>query len=83
MLNINGANGLRLLRSKVGDISRNLLAAQDLLDMGHAIHLDNAGCYMEHKETGVRTPIEQRNRVFEMDLQVALYDPFVGRARPQ
>ena len=82
ILCVGGNDCLRQLRTKVGSISRNLLAAQDLLDMGHAIWLDNDGSYMVHKATGLKTNIVHRNRIFEMDLEVVPFaeSPFAGPA---
>ena len=46
------------------------MAAADLVDSGHKIVLDGAGCYALHKASGHVMKIHRRNRVFEADFKV-------------
>ena len=57
----------RILRTKVGDVSRNLMAACDLLDAGHRVTLDNDGCFAVHKKTHKKIPIKRVGKSFLMD----------------
>ena len=60
----------RILRTKVGDVSRNLMAACDLLDTGHRVTLDNDGCFAIHKKTHKKIPIKRVGKSFLMDFQL-------------
>ena len=64
----------RILRTHVGNITKNLMAASDLVDSGHKIVLDDQDCYIEHKASGKITPIYRRHRVFEADFKLATPD---------
>ena len=60
----------RILRTKVGDVSRNLMAACDMLDAGHRVNLDNDGCYAVHKKTHKKIPVQRVGKSFLMDFKL-------------
>ena len=66
----------RILRAKVGDVSRNLIASCDMFDAGHRVVLDNDGCFAVHKKTHKRIPIKRVGKSFLM--QFALKTPKVS-----
>ena len=59
-----------ILRCAVGDVSRNLLSAFDLLETKHRVILDSDGCFAMHKPTGRKLKIVQEGKGFRMDFKL-------------
>ena len=62
--------GVRLMRTRDGDISKNLLSVSSLVDTGHRVVFDADGSYAEHKTSGRRISFARRNGIYELDLTV-------------
>ena len=74
----------RILRSQVGEVSRSLLAAHDLLATGHQVVLDDdpeIGCYAVHKKTGKRIEIKHQGKGFLVDFEIKQKPPLNGVGR--
>ena len=62
------------------DVTKPLAAASQIAAKGNRIVLDGAGSdsYIEHKASGVRTPLTIENGVYMMEMSVV---PFQGQAK--
>ena len=63
-------NGPRVLRTRVGAVTKNLLSVADLVDANRTVVFDAAGSFAKNKTTGALVPFKRRNSVFETDLVV-------------
>ena len=51
-------------------MSRNLMAACDMLDVEHRVTLDSDGCFAIHKKTGKKMKILREGKSFLMDFKM-------------
>ena len=70
----NGGHALGCLRTRVGQVSRNLMAVVDLVDTGHRVVFERDGdrdvSRATHKATGRSFPLRRAKRIYEADFEV-------------
>jgi hypothetical protein len=73
MLFYKDGSDTRVIRARVGDVSKGLISVSEMIDCGHRVVFDSDGCYAVHKKTGKTTTFKRRNKVFEIDVDVVPY----------
>ena len=75
---IGNGGPLRSARFRVAKVSRALMCVADMVDQGQRVVFElgadgKDGSYVLDRKTGIQTPIERRNRVYEFVLEVPPY----------
>ena len=54
----------------MADVSKVLASVSKICECGSRVVFDEAGSYIEDKESGEKTPIHKRNGVYVMDMRI-------------
>ena len=75
---------MKILRTRVGDVRKGLLAVAGLIDTGHEVIFDAERSVIHHKTTGKTTAMKRINDVFEVELDVVPFacSPFSRQMTP-
>ena len=79
-----GLCSMRLMRCRVTKVRKGLISVSDLVDSGHTVVFDGQRSYAQHKATGEGIELTRRNKILEMEFEVAKFDsagmgPFGGQ----
>ena len=58
------------IRAHICEVRKPLLSVSESVDAGHRVVFDKPVSYIEHKATGVKTPLKRQNGVFTLALDV-------------
>ena len=61
---------LRIVRTAVADVSKNLLAVSALVDAGHDVKFTKNRSTIKHVATGAETEMVRRNGIWEIDVEL-------------
>ena len=62
------------LTAQIADVKNTLGSVHQMVRAGNCVHFESGNCYIQHMQTGQRTPIEERNGTFEVGIWVPKAD---------
>ena len=58
------------LTAQIADVKNTLGSVHQMVRAGNCVHFESGNCYVQHKQSGHRTPIEEKNGTFEIGIWV-------------
>ena len=58
------------LTAQIADVKNTLGSVNQMLRAGNCVHFESGNCYIQHMESGQRTPIEEKNGTLEVGIWV-------------
>ena len=58
------------LTAQIADVKNTLGSVYQMVRAGNTVHFESGNCYVQHNQSGQRTPIEEKNGMFEIGIWV-------------